>query len=519
MASPSPTPTPAGGTPTAGQTVGDFRIVRRLGQGGMGQVFLAEQLSLKRKVALKFLRADLVANPSALGRFRAEAEAVAKINHANIVQVYTLGEHAGQQFMALEYVEGMNLRDYLARKGPLDLPRALIVMRQVAAALQRASEAGVVHRDIKPENILLTRSGEVKVADFGLSRLFGQQDQLNLTQSGTTMGTPLYMSPEQVQGKAVDPRSDIYSFGVTCYHMLAGRPPFSGTNAFDVALKHVNETPPPLGDARPDLPADVVALVHGMLSKDPAQRPQTGRAVLKELKQSAPAALDVDFPDVPVVVTTAEEATAVDALPPSPTAGRWWRLAAAALLATGVGVGVRLGIAPPAAAVRPTVPDPEPGEDERLWADLVRRYATASLSAPATLQSAFQVNVQLAVLLLDQRRFAELREFITRIPDREPAMQFLRNLLDGMLAAFEDRPESALASLKAAFADRNYPRYVALVTIPPTREGIDLRFLVIEALGRVERSIALPPDLQRVRGEMMAGLRRPQPPAAKGAKA
>lgn len=171
----APTPTPAGGINLAGRTVGDFRIVRRLGQGGMGQVFLAEQLSLKRKVALKFLRSDLVANPSALARFRAEAESIAKINHANIVQVYMLGELDGQQFMALEYVEGLNLRDYLTRKGPMDVPRALLVMRQVAAALQRASEAGVVHRDIKPENILLTRSGEVKVADFGLSRFSGNR--------------------------------------------------------------------------------------------------------------------------------------------------------------------------------------------------------------------------------------------------------------------------------------------------------------------------------------------------------
>jgi len=518
MPPPSPTPTPAGGNPFAGQTVGDFRIVRRLGQGGMGQVFLAEQLSLKRKVALKFLRADLVANPSALSRFRAEAEAVAKINHANIVQVFTLGEHSGQQFMALEYVEGMNLRDYLARKGPMDLPRALLVMRQVAAALQRASEAGVVHRDIKPENILLTRAGEVKVADFGLSRLFGQQDQLHLTQSGTTMGTPLYMSPEQVQGKAVDPRSDIYSFGVTCYHMLAGRPPFTGANAFDVALKHVNEPPPPLAEARPDLPADLVALVHRMLSKDPDARPQTGRAVLKELKSSATPAADLDFPDVPEVDASAEDAT-VAQTSPTRSAGRWWRLVAAGLIAAAVGVGARFGIAPPGPAVSPAVPDPEPGEDERLWTDLVRRYANANLSAPGTLQSAFQVNVQLAVLLLDQRRFAELREFVARIPDREPAMQFLRNLLDGTLAAFEDRPESALASLKAAFADRNYPRYFALVTIPPTREGVDLRFLVVEALGRIERSVALPPDLLRIRGDLLAGLRRPPQPAAKGAKA
>src|SRR5437588_299090 len=197
-----------------GQTVGDFFILRVIGSGGMGQVYLAEQSSLKRKVALKFLRPELAANPTALGRFRREAEAVARVTHANIVQVYSIGEADGRHFMALEYVEGRNLRDYLARKGPPDLPVVLTVMRQVAAALQRAAESNIVHRDIKPENILLTRKGEVKVADFGLSRdLAGDQD-LSLTEEGTTMGTPLYMSPEQAQGHALDARSDIYSFAV-----------------------------------------------------------------------------------------------------------------------------------------------------------------------------------------------------------------------------------------------------------------------------------------------------------------
>src|SRR5205807_1682526 len=170
-----------------GRTLGDFRIVRRLGQGGMGQVYLAEQLSLKRKVALKILRAEVACNPTSLRRFRAEAEAVARATHANIVQVYAFGECEGLHYMALEYVEGRNLREYLTRKGPPEVPLALAIMRQVAAALQRASELGVIHRDIKPENILLTRKGEVKVADFGLSRvLVGDQQPLHITQSGVT---------------------------------------------------------------------------------------------------------------------------------------------------------------------------------------------------------------------------------------------------------------------------------------------------------------------------------------------
>src|SRR5438309_807213 len=170
----------------SGKTFGDYVVLRRLGQGGMGAVYLADQLSLKRKVALKFLRPEMAANPLSLKRFRAEAEAVARINHANIVQIYGIGETEGLHYMALEYVEGRNLRDLVMRKGPPELPVCFAIMRQVAAALQRASEAGIVHRDIKPENILITRKVEVKVADFGLSRLFSQDQNLNLTQSGMT---------------------------------------------------------------------------------------------------------------------------------------------------------------------------------------------------------------------------------------------------------------------------------------------------------------------------------------------
>ncbi|HYV39695.1 MAG TPA: serine/threonine-protein kinase, partial [Gemmataceae bacterium] len=273
-----------GAVDLTGQTLGDYQIVRRLGEGGMGQVYLARQISLKRNVALKVLRADLAANTTALARFKAEAEAVAKATHANIVQVYAIHEVNGLHYMALEYVEGRNLRQFLEKKGPPELMLALSIIRQVAGALQRATELGIIHRDIKPENILLTRKGEVKVADFGLSRIFGDTAQpLHLTQSGITMGTPLYMSPEQVEGKPVDPRTDIYSFGVTCYHLLTGQPPFKGTNAFDVAIQHVQKQPVPLAQIRPDLPADLCNLVHRMMAKNPDDRIQTGREIVREV--------------------------------------------------------------------------------------------------------------------------------------------------------------------------------------------------------------------------------------------
>ncbi len=179
--------------------------------------------------------------------------------------------------------KGVNLRDYINRKGPPDVTIAITIMRQIAAALQRASEYGFVHRDIKPENILLTRKGEVKVADFGLSRCFLGDQPLNITQSGVTMGTPLYMSPEQVQGHPVDPRSDIYSFGVTCYHMLAGEPPFKGQTPFEVALQHVQGQAQQLAEIRTDLPVELCSIVHKMMAKKPEDRYQTAREVLRDL--------------------------------------------------------------------------------------------------------------------------------------------------------------------------------------------------------------------------------------------
>lgn len=263
---------------------GDFRLLRGLGLGGMGHVYLAEQLSLKRKVALKVLRPEVAGNAAALKRFEQEAKAVARATHANIVQVYATGEDRGVKFMALEYVEGRNLRDYLEKKGPPEVLAAIGILRQVASALERAGELGVIHRDIKPENILLTRKGEVKVADFGLSRVFGDdQAPLHLTQTGVSMGTPLYMSPEQVEGRPVDPRTDIYSLGVTAYHLLSGEPPFRGQTAFEVAVQHVQKEPAPLAELRPDLPPGLCALVHKMLAKKPEDRYQAAAEIVRDL--------------------------------------------------------------------------------------------------------------------------------------------------------------------------------------------------------------------------------------------
>lgn len=273
------------GADLSGRKIGDFQLLRRVGQGAMAEVYLAEQQQLRRRVAVKVLKPEFAQDTNYIRRFEREAQAAAALVHANIVQIYEVGRQGDLHYIAQEYVEGANLRDWLIRHGPPDLPHALSIMCQTAAALAKAGEAGIVHRDIKPENILITRQGEVKVADFGLAHFTRENQQTHLTQAGITVGTPLYMSPEQVEGKPLDHRSDLYSFGVTCYHLLAGQPPFSGETALGVAVQHLRNEAKPLEAVRPDLPPPLCRLVHGLLAKAPQQRPGSARAVLRELRR------------------------------------------------------------------------------------------------------------------------------------------------------------------------------------------------------------------------------------------
>jgi tRNA A-37 threonylcarbamoyl transferase component Bud32 len=269
----------------SGRLLGNFRLLRRLGRGAMAEVYLAEQTQLRRQVAVKVLKPELAEDRTYLKRFEQEAQAAAALVHANIVQIYEVGHVERLHYIAQEYVQGQDLREWIARNGPPGLAHALSVMRQVAAALAKAAEEGVVHRDVKPENIMLTPSGEVKVADFGLARIAREGEAIDLTRIGITMGTPLYMSPEQVEGKPLDHRSDLYSFGVTCYHMLSGSPPFRGETALGVAVQHLKKQAEPLESLRPDMPPALCRLIHKMLAKDPEQRCGSALEVLRELRR------------------------------------------------------------------------------------------------------------------------------------------------------------------------------------------------------------------------------------------
>jgi len=268
-----------------GRMLGEFKLIRLLGRGGMAEVYLAEQTTLHRQVAVKVLRPDLLdrANDVILKRFAQEAKASAGLNHPNIVQVYMVGAEDGIQYIAQEYVQGYTLRELLLKKGIPETALALRIMRQVASALAAAGDAGIVHRDIKPENIMITRKGDAKVADFGLARLSNNEESVRLTQVGLTMGTPLYMSPEQVNGKELNQSSDIYSFGITCYHMLTGQPPYRGETALSVAVQHLNNAPADLSDLRNDLPKPICDIIHKMIAKVPAERYADGHRLLKDL--------------------------------------------------------------------------------------------------------------------------------------------------------------------------------------------------------------------------------------------
>jgi serine/threonine-protein kinase len=280
----------------SGRLLGNFRLLRRLGRGAMAEVYLAEQCSLSRQVAVKVLKGALATDQTYVKRFQREAQAAASLVHANIVQIYEVGRVGDIYYIAQEYVQGLNLRQWIARNGIPDLRLSLTIIRQVAAALAKAAEQGVVHRDIKPENIMLMASGEVKVADFGLARLAGASDGVDLTQSGMTLGTPLYMSPEQVEGRPLDPRSDLYSLGVTCYQMLAGAPPFEGETALSVALQHLKKEPEPLASRRPDLPAAFCRIIHRLLAKSADDRYQSARELLSDLRQVQQEHLGEDWP-------------------------------------------------------------------------------------------------------------------------------------------------------------------------------------------------------------------------------
>jgi serine/threonine-protein kinase len=245
-----------------------YVIKRKLGSGGMADVYLAEDQELGRRVALKLLNDRHAADDQFVERFRREAQSAAGLNHPNIVSIFDRGRAEGTYYIAMEYLDGRTLKELLVRNGPTPIPIAIDYARQILGALSFAHRNGIIHRDIKPHNIVVGGDGRLKVTDFGIARSGASQ----MTEAGSIVGTAQYLSPEQARGAPVDPRSDLYSLGIVLYEMLTGNVPFTGDTPVEIAMKHLSQIPEPPSKLRPEVPHDLDAVVMRALAKEPDQR-------------------------------------------------------------------------------------------------------------------------------------------------------------------------------------------------------------------------------------------------------
>ncbi|MGA8191157.1 MAG: serine/threonine-protein kinase, partial [Candidatus Sulfotelmatobacter sp.] len=280
-------------TLVAGTKFGPYEIQSPLGAGGMGEVYRATDTKLGRDVALKVLPGEMAQDPERLARFRREAKALAQLDHPNIVTIYSVEECDGIHFLTMQLVEGLPL-DRVIPQGGLPFEQIVEIASALGDALAAAHDKGIVHRDLKPANVMVSNEGRVKVLDFGLAKDVGASDPADATltsdhrtQAGMVMGTPAYMSPEQTSGRPLDHRTDIFSLGVLLHEMATGRRPFDGSSSAELISAILRDNPPPVTDARPDLPSDLARIVRRCLEKDPRHRLQTARDVSNEFRDLA----------------------------------------------------------------------------------------------------------------------------------------------------------------------------------------------------------------------------------------
>jgi serine/threonine protein kinase len=262
--------------------LGDFELQRRLGKGGMGEVFLARQISLDRMVAVKTLTKELAKQEDFVKRFQREARAMAKIDHHNVVKVYAVASYKGVHFVAIEYIDGKSVQDWLDELGQLSIADAVHIAVVCAEALRHAHSKNMVHRDVKPDNILLNSKGVVKVADFGLAKVM--DEDVSMTQSGQGLGTPLYMAPEQARSaKHVDQRCDIYALGATLYHLLTGQLPYAGDSTLELIIAKEKGIYTSAKKLRPEIPERLDLIIDKMMATDPSHRYKTSEEALRDL--------------------------------------------------------------------------------------------------------------------------------------------------------------------------------------------------------------------------------------------
>jgi len=263
--------------------LGDFRLSKKLGQGGMGEVYLANQVSLDRKVALKVLSKELAKRKNFVDRFLREARSMAKLDHPYVVKVYGAGSDKGLNFVAIEYIDGKSMQDWIDKEKKLSIGDAVHVILRCSDALKEAHDQTLIHRDIKPDNILVTSKGVVKVADFGLAKALSDED-MSMTASGTGLGTPLFMPPEQARdAKTVDHRTDIYALGVTLYYFVTGQLPFTGANLVELIQAKESGRFEPAKKVNPDVPEKLDLIIHKMMAKEQKHRYSTCDEIINDL--------------------------------------------------------------------------------------------------------------------------------------------------------------------------------------------------------------------------------------------
>jgi len=284
---------------------GRYRIVRKLGMGGMANVYLAEDEVLGRRVAIKILNDRHAGDDQFVERFRREAKNAASLSHPNIVSIYDRGEAEGTYYIAMEYLDGRSLKELIVARGPAPIHLAVDYARQILAALRFAHRHGIVHRDSKPHNVLVDGEGRLKVTDFGIARAGASQ----MTEAGSIIGTAQYLSPEQAKGASVDQTSDLYSVGVVLYELLTGVVPFSGDTPVEIAMKHLSTVPEPPSAKRADVPRDLDMVVMRALAKDPSERYQSAEEMDADLRRINRG--------VAISPVTEEAATAIISRPPA----------------------------------------------------------------------------------------------------------------------------------------------------------------------------------------------------------
>ncbi len=355
---------------------GRYKVISRLGAGGMAEVFLAQDQQLGRKVALKLLHRRFSEDPDFVERFRREAQSAAGLQHPNVVSIYDRGAYDGTYYIAMEYLAGPSLKQLIRQQAPLEPLRAIEITIQILKAARFAHRRGVIHRDLKPHNVIVDDGDHAKVTDFGIARA-GASD---MTETGSIMGTAQYLSPEQAQGVAVSPASDLYSVGVILYELLTGRLPFDAESAVTIAIKHVSEPPVSPRQINPKIPPELEQVVLWTLNKNPADRPADADALISALEAvratilaGAPSERTASFAALAAAVPAGAGVAAAAALDPAPVieeppaadhrdplpepdgGAKWIWILLALVLLGGAGIGAYLLTRPAATKIVPTV--------------------------------------------------------------------------------------------------------------------------------------------------------------------